>query len=414
MNKNYIKDNVAFIFYTIICVSGLLLFMYAASRYRLYTWVWLVMENNWEWTAMDYYTPVLWDKNLAEVYNVFPLYPPLTTLFYNYIARATSVCFRDGYGMEIAKELSVTPVHMMIYIGYLAIGISFVTYAISEFKVSKEKKGIISFFTILSLPMFAGALERGNCIIFVIAFLLLAVAWKDSDNKFERELALISIAMAVGLKLYPAVIGLLYIKEKRYKESIRLIIYGIITVFVPFLFTGGINSMIIFFNTMFSRNDLIDIGRIQCFKGLIATLLNDNTNGIIVVLYYAFVGMLLLALMTTKDRLRELAYLAVFMSTVPSNGFRITLLYWLMPLMFLFEKNTVSSIRKAVYAILLAFIFALPAIAGLITKFETIYDLFTLTYAEVAVYIPAWILTFGCIIAGNVELVSRIVKMKHA
>lgn len=81
----------------------------------------------------------------------------------------------------------------------------------------------------------------------VLILLMYACAWMDSEKKAEKEAALILIAFAAGLKLYPAIWGVFYLAEKRYKEAIRLIIYGILLFFLPFIFFQGVDGFWICF-----------------------------------------------------------------------------------------------------------------------------------------------------------------------
>ena len=67
---------------------------------------------------------------------------------------------------------------------------------------------------------------------------MFALYLKDRSSAASREAALILIAMAAGIKLYPAIIGVIYLREKRFKEAIRLVIYGLIIFLVPFAFCG--------------------------------------------------------------------------------------------------------------------------------------------------------------------------------
>jgi hypothetical protein len=66
---------------------------------------------------------------------------------------------------------------------------------------------------------------------------------RNSENKFIRELSFILLAVAAGIKLYPAAFGLLLITDRKFKESIRLLIYGLICFILPFFFYDGIESI---------------------------------------------------------------------------------------------------------------------------------------------------------------------------
>lgn len=72
-----------------------------------------------------------------------------------------------------------------------------------------------------------------------IFFIIFYIFNYDSENKVRRELALISLALAASFKLTPAVLGILLIYNKQWKEVVRVIIYGLIFGIVPFLFFHG-------------------------------------------------------------------------------------------------------------------------------------------------------------------------------
>ena len=93
-----------------------------------------------------------------------------------------------------------------------------------------------------------GIIQCANIAFLVVMLLLLAVDLRESDSKFKQELAMILIAIAAAIKIYPAVFGLLYLAERKYKEAGRLIIYGILFFVVPFAFTGGIEGFNLFLN----------------------------------------------------------------------------------------------------------------------------------------------------------------------
>jgi hypothetical protein len=72
---------------------------------------------------------------------------------------------------------------------------------------------------------------------------------RNSSNKALREFSMICIAISAGFKIYPAVFGLFWIAEKRYKEAARLVIYGVAAFFVPFIFFGGVKGFIEYIGT---------------------------------------------------------------------------------------------------------------------------------------------------------------------
>ena len=75
-------------------------------------------------------------------------------------------------------------------------------------------------------------------ILCVMSLLIYAFSY-NSDSKFAREFGLIALAFAFSLKLYPAVFGWFLIADKRYKEAIRCVLYGIAMLIIPSFFFGG-------------------------------------------------------------------------------------------------------------------------------------------------------------------------------
>lgn len=126
---------------------------------------------------------------------------------------------------------------------------------------------------LFSVPLLFGAVERGNLTMYVAALVLIAAQLRNSKDPFQREVALFLIAIAAGLKFYPAFMGLLYLQEKRYKEAGRLIVYGAVCVFVPFAFFGGLDGLKLLLSNLAQlavENQYS--GRIQFFKGALSFL----------------------------------------------------------------------------------------------------------------------------------------------
>lgn len=81
--------------------------------------------------------------------------------------------------------------------------------------------------------------ERGNVILLAVSGMIFFLVTYESENKILRELGYIALALAAALKGWPALLGVLLLYKKQWKEAIRLAIYGAIACFVPFLFLKG-------------------------------------------------------------------------------------------------------------------------------------------------------------------------------
>ena len=79
-------------------------------------------------------------------------------------------------------------------------------------------------------------IDRANTVILAVAFLWFYLLFYKDKNPIYRHLALIGLAISAALKVYPAIFGVLLLYEKRWKDAGWAILYGIIAVFLPFLF----------------------------------------------------------------------------------------------------------------------------------------------------------------------------------
>lgn len=87
------------------------------------------------------------------------------------------------------------------------------------------------------------AFERGNIINLAFVLTFFFCCFYEDENKVLKELALIALAIAAGIKIYPAIFGLLLLKKRKTKEGIRLIGYGLICFVCPFFLFGGVDAI---------------------------------------------------------------------------------------------------------------------------------------------------------------------------
>jgi hypothetical protein len=102
-----------------------------------------------------------------------------------------------------------------------------------------RKKNSASPYVLASLVLsyvFFFSIERGNTIILAAAFVGFFICYYDSENKNEKILAVISLALATSLKVYPILFGFLYFEKKQYREMFLSLFSTILLVFLPFLF----------------------------------------------------------------------------------------------------------------------------------------------------------------------------------
>ena len=87
------------------------------------------------------------------------------------------------------------------------------------------------------------AAERGNLMLLALLGSMIFLAYYDSETRWKSELALLALAAAAGLKLYPAIFGLLLLREKRWGQALRTILYGVALFLLPMLPFGGVRAI---------------------------------------------------------------------------------------------------------------------------------------------------------------------------
>lgn len=390
MNKKKIFEKVSpLTIYLLVSLTGIILFFCAAYFKGSPVFKWLAMENNSDWTMSDYFRHLLFARDRATVYEHGDnaCFPPLAYVFYYVYGKISSA----GEVVNNFNVLSQMPYQILMYVLYSVVSVLLLVYAIEELPIKKYLRRLLAFSVILSTPLFMGALERGNMTLIVIALLLLAMLWKDSESAVKREAALILIAVAAGLKIYPAFFGLLYIKEKRWKEAARLVVYGVLFFFGPFAFFGGVSGFKAFWSVISSMLGGNPVERVQFFTGILAFVgIQGKTAQI---LNYVFLIVLFLMVLFTKSNIRKMAFLAAAMAFFPNAAFRYTLLYFLMPLFVLCMEHKKLNFDSVMNALFLGYIFSIPTIYGFLTDFQLAFseNSYSYTCVERNIYTAAWL-----------------------
>lgn len=254
--------------------------------------------------------------------------------------------------------------------------------------------------------IFLFSFERGNLIFLSAIFTLFYLVNYNSSNKVLKETAFICLALAAALKVYPALFGILLIYERRYKEAFRVIIYGIVCSFLPFLFFHGGFSNIpqwienvrlnsaeylyrVFprFGQHFVLNQLLN-------EGLLTKATVDIIDTIISVVIYISVGILLIINKYQEIRWKKLCLLTVMVLLLPVNSAFYNGLYlFTIIVYFLNEDNK----QKGDLVYLVLFVIVL-------NPFQLVIGTYNLTHLTVNLSIS---LLFILLIVDNLHLMKN-------
>lgn len=216
---------------------------------------------------------------------------------------------------------------------------------------------------LLCSSVFIFSVERANVIFIGAALINYYLVYYDHRDRTWRYLALTCLCLAAALKGFPALFGLLLLKERRYRDIAFCVILTLLLVFVPFLFLEhGLDTIPqMVRNTatnsatyLHSLNCLWGFHRVIHMACLIGHVPEAAIDTIIAVarMVAAVLVLLTIALVLLEDRLsRQLLLIACAILLYPVNsGFYCGLYFFPVILIFFSRRETT---RRSDYVILL-------------------------------------------------------------
>lgn len=298
---------------------------------------------NPEDTFMDFYNSLYHTWEWAP-YERGCIYPPFTYLIYGILRKlipgrtvmAGSLAIRDSQTGQMA------------FMWYSLAAIVLLALLVYKNKKGRLREKCFCVVALLFSSPFLYTLERGNIVILTLVFLLFYLFYYDADNRVLRELALIALAMAVSTKIYPAVFGLLLLRDRRYKEAVRCVIYGILVFVLPFLFFGGFGNIMVLFQNIFRTSDeFAKLGygykvNITNTLGALADLMHIRSEGALKLIRYSPYVLLLLAAVGAyfvKERWKAVGILAALLAVIPNFSYIYTMIFLTLPLLLFLDKE---------------------------------------------------------------------------
>ncbi len=189
---------------------------------------------------MDFFNSVRDASQGSAVYTERGvIYPPMANLIFLIFSRFTPAEYNSTAFPERHTWTSYFAPHalVMLCVTVCAVILFFLVYS-SIKNSSRLRRFAFAFFAFFSVPVLF-MLERGNILIVCLIALMIYAITYNSPSKLYREIGLICLAFAFSLKLYPAVFGWFLIADKRKKEALRCVAYGVAMLIIPSFFFGG-------------------------------------------------------------------------------------------------------------------------------------------------------------------------------
>lgn len=258
------KINICFLFSVFIS----LIVFFLGNFFSEGSWLDSVLFIDIHDTGMDFFNSLFTVANRKPYTEYGICYPPLSCVFFYMFYKSLPNNIKESYidgthinsGNDIRlNQAAMVPYLIMLIMTLLIIGI--IVY--HTYKGNKYGK-IITTISLLFCSGIIYCIDRGNIVIVALLFSLIFVLGYDSKSYFIKEISYICLAIATGLKIYPVILGILLIKNKMWKESLRTVIYGLIFFFFPLIFFEGYDGFkILMENTFFSKFNTDDVARMN-------------------------------------------------------------------------------------------------------------------------------------------------------
>lgn len=219
-------------------------------------------------------------------------------------------------------------------------------------------------------------LFRGTNLFLSLIFILLFVWLYKSEKKHLREIALVSLAIGGVLKLYPLLFGVLLLKEKRFIDVIKVAVYSLLLMFLPFLmYPDSISTALEFVKNMFSfvgGENRVGDGMNISISSLVSWILNlikvpANVTSVVSILF-TIIAFALCVITTLKSKNEFVTSLvtAIGVLIIPPVSYYYVCAFMLVSLLhFENEWNKFSKPRKIYYTIFFITMSFLPLSASM-------------------------------------------------
>lgn len=356
-------------FFYIILIMSIFIFALSipltnASSLKLYLWkpgssfydFYSCLKDNVYWNRTDLYL------------NNPTIYPPLANFIYMLITRCMSIQtvkeLEVFESLKYVKSLQECSLYFVIYMNVLLIGYYLVCTSLK--KGSKNERVVFSILTLFTVP-FIYQFERANIIFLSLIFSMCFFLWYDCENKYMRELSYIALAFAAGIKIYPAIYGVLVIKKGRYKDALRLIIYGILLFILPFAVYGNIgDNLLAFVENLTNTSEGFNMTRIGCqldFESISKYLfyfLGDKRIFVsrIITTFLAFSG--IVGVLVLDDGWKNVLLMTCLLIGIPGISYTYTAIFMVIPVIIYLDSKEKSA-KDIIYGLgMLLVIIPLP------------------------------------------------------
>lgn len=331
----------------------------------------------------------------GEYSNIHSIYPPFAYLpFYLFalICKSPILYYLNGYPLSWLCQQPSFVLSFWLFYTICLVLVMFLAQKITGFK---GQKLIYLLICIACFSPMAYCFYRGNNIIFALVFVMLFYWLYNSKKKWQREIANLCLACAIAVKIYPILLLLFFIKDRRFLDLCKTFIYSLLLLMIPFLLVdGGFGNLkhiwnnFTHFNSGQSREKNLTNISLDALAAKVSDLLNCVGLYSILskILRFGLVATAIVTLSLSKQsRLKMQPFLLAVLTYELFMGvsYAYTLIFLIIPVLIFLKCFEEYSISDRIFYGVIFLIIACPIFAGI--KNYTIPQLALITLAVKAV-----------------------------
>jgi len=366
-----------------------------------------ILANDPNNALMDFYNSIQYG---FKPYSQKVIYPPLINVVYGFLGRYLP----DKSNTYILRS---TQMGTLVFGTYIIFVYSSLIFTFNKFLNGNfYKKMLFSFIILTSLP-FLFAYERANSIVPTLVFMLIFLFGYQSTSKNMRIFSYIALGIAAGIKIVPAIFGILLVREKQYKEACIAALIGIFIFLAPFMLSDG-NPKVLIKNMNYATSlyhGVYPAGSKMLINGnglyvnlkntfdFLGRLLNINFNNLALCLREMFLicGLGIVLLVKKIQEWKIIGILTGIIILYPSFSGIYCLIYMVIPLIYFLNSQPTLNFSNGLYLLLVMAIF-MPGVNFKIKLFRIFFEdwhpltFMTATESICLMFIMLMLLADGC------------------
>lgn len=300
------------------------------------------------------------DSVRENPYDYGIIYPPLS---YAFLSSLAAIIPEDSsHWPTVQPSVGGITVAILFFFVFTFL---ILLIACKQLNLSGRQSFFLSVLFLFS-PGYVFMIGQGNIIILALFFLMVFCFFYRSESPRKRELALISLAVSANFKIYPAVFGVLLLRDGKLREAFRCALYGLAMFILPFFSMGGIGNLLKLYENVRSQSRYVVLNRRNSGYGYMINLtnlldaicdhFNSSANAYLnpSLQLICALSIILLFWFSRKEWKRIYA-LTMALTILPSFSGMYNAIY-LFPSLALFLRNRENASKKNFYYALLFFL----------------------------------------------------------